>query len=275
MIRSTALRTSSFAVVVGLLSLGGCKSEVVSSTKDGEIATTTQPAQPAQVAQPNKYPMCTGQNSMQSFAGVNATGPVTQQLAPAFLDKMQQCGEKAPANLIASAGEGKINAKGDCEFAAVQVSCHYHTGQEFLTTSKLAQEKGVGELHCIFPTANGKSPNVFGGPIRCAAGTSVGGAHAAVAGHGAPTGHHAAQVGASCSAQLLNQLNGCANYNCCDTGTLTNPIAALQSEGRNDVRPNFRICSQVLEIDCNLLSTMTGHDANAPAIGGIGEAVFP
>ena len=190
---------------------------------------------------------------------------------------MQQCGKIAPANLIANAGVGKITAKGDCEFAAVKVSCHYHTGQEFLTTAKLAQEKGVGELHCIFPTANDKSPNVFGGPIRCAAGTSVGGGQAAVGGHGAPAGQHAVQVGASCSSKLLEQLNSCANYNCCDTGTLTNPILALESESppRNDVRPNFRICSQVLEIDCSLLSTMTGHDANAPAIGGIGDAVFP
>jgi hypothetical protein len=45
-------------------------------------------------------------------------------------------------------------------------------------------------------------------------------------------------------------------------------------EERNDVRPDFRICEQTLELDCSLLEHMTAHTANAPALGGVGKPVF-
>ena len=61
---------------------------------------------------------------------------------------------------------------------------------------------------------------------------------------------------------------------CCDDGTLTNPIADLQRDGRNDVRPDFRICERALVVDCDLLASLTPHPANSPALGGIGEVAF-
>ena len=65
------------------------------------------------------------------------------------------------AIVIARAGEGSIDASGNCVFAAVGVSCHYHSGSEFMTSSTKAQTPGQGELHCIFPSSDPKSPRVL------------------------------------------------------------------------------------------------------------------
>ncbi len=156
------------------------------------------------------------------------------QLAPAFLDEMTACGPESvlPKDVIARATEGTIDAKGDCVFASVGVSCHYHSGSEFVTTSTKSEPPGQGELHCIFPSDDPKSPHVFGAHLACSDPAQ-----------GKPAEHesHVAKVGASCSVALLQQLEHCTGSVCCDDGTLTNQIADLVRDGKNDIRPDFRI----------------------------------
>jgi hypothetical protein len=82
------------------------------------------------------------------------------------------------------------------------------------------------------------------------------------------------KVGAACPSELLAQLRSSQAFQCCDDGTLTNPIAELVRGGRNDIRPDFRICSDTIEIDCALLANLTPHAANSPALGGVGAPVF-
>ncbi|HEX2731622.1 MAG TPA: hypothetical protein VHM70_08460 [Polyangiaceae bacterium] len=181
---------------------------------------------------------------------------------------MTQCRAEdvPPADIISQAGDGSINEKGDCAFASVGVSCHYHSGSEFVTAGTAKQTPGQGELHCIFPSSDPKSPHVFGGHVTCrdpAQGTP-----------GAHSDKHEVKAGASCSAAILQELQHCQSSRCCDDGTLTNPIADLVREGRNDVRPDFRICSDTLTIDCGLLANFTPHNANSPALGGVGKPVF-
>lgn len=214
------------------------------------------------------YPMCSGQK-LPAGPPAPRSGPVALQLAPAFLDQMTACRPEhgLPKDVIAKAGDGTIDAKGDCQYANVGVSCHYHAGSEFITTSTTRQTPGQGEIHCIFPSADPKSPTVYGGPVVCRGaeqgGTAGDGAHA-----------HDVKAGAQCSAGLLSQLTSCQAFRCCDDGTLTAVIADLVREGRNDLRPDFRICSDPIVIDCALLANLTPHDANSPALGGVGAPVF-
>jgi hypothetical protein len=211
--------------------------------------------------------MCHGQR-LTSPSATPPSGAVTVQLAPAFTDEMAACKaeDRPPSQVLAAAKLGVINAKGDCEFAGVGVSCHYHSGSEFMASSAAKQTPGQGELHCIFPSDDPKSPRVYGGHITCKN-------HAQGELHGGHAAHDVKQ-GAACSSELLGQLNACKSYRCCDAGTLTNPVADLVHDGKNDVRPDFRICEDTLEIDCDLLANYTAHDANAPALGGVGQAVF-
>jgi len=237
-------------------------------------ATTSTPtAAPAVSASPppapaaaSEYPMCGGQRVAQAAAAPRA-GAVSAQLAPAFLDEMTSCKatDVAPKDVIARAGEGSIDAKGDCVFASVGVSCHYHSGSEFVTTSTKAQTPRQGELHCIFPSSDPKSPHVFGAHVTCSDPA-----------RGTPTepSTHAVHAGASCNAALLEQLQHCTSSRCCDDGTLTNPISDLVRDGKNDVRPDFTICEQPLTFDCSLLENLSAHAANSPALGGVAKPVF-
>lgn len=238
------------------LALGaGCK-------KGGEPG-----ANPPTAAAVVNYPMCAGQR-LPAGTAPPRSGPVDVQLAPAFLDQMSACRPQSgpPQDLIARAGDGAINAKGDCEYASVGVSCHYHAGSEFITTSTTQQTPGRVELHCIFPSSDPKSPAVYGGHVVCRGAQGKPGAGLAPS--------HGVNAGARCAAGLLAQLRSCRASRCCDDGTLTAPIADLVREGRNDVRPDFRICSDTSEIDCALLANLTPHDANCPALGGVGPPVF-
>jgi len=234
---------------------------LVPSCKKGESGPTS----PAP-AQTSSYAMCGGQK-LATGSPPPQSGPVSVQLAPAFLDQMSACRPEQglPADLIAKAGDGAINAKGDCEFASIGVSCHYHAGSEFITSSTTQQTQGQGELHCIVPSADPKSPSVYGAHVVCS------GASTPTA--GGPHGHEIA-AGAACSAEILSRVSSCQAFRCCDDGTLTNPIADLVREGRNDVRPDFRICNDTIPIDCALLAPLTPHDANSPALGGVGAPVF-
>jgi hypothetical protein len=112
--------------------------------------------------------MCGGQH-VANAAQTPRSGATQIQLAPAFLDEIASC--KAEDGLPKAglpAGEGRINAKGDCEFADVGVTCHYHSGSEFVTSGTSKQTQSQGELHCILPTADPKSPHVYGAHITCA-----------------------------------------------------------------------------------------------------------
>jgi hypothetical protein len=103
---------------------------------------------------------------------------------------------------------------------------------------------------------------VYGAHIRCKAQTEA----APAAAHG--------DEGTSCKSDLMEIFSRCSAWRCCDNGTLTSPIAT-QSADQRALHPDFRICSdEVLEIDCSLLSPLHGHDANAPALGGIVKPVF-
>ena len=221
---------------------------------------------PASTPSPGPYPICHGQKL--AAAPAARSGAVNAQLAPAFLDEMSACRAEdvPPAAVIARSSDGTINDKGDCVFASSGVSCHYHSGSEFIANESGKQISGQGELHCIFPSDDPKSPRVFGAHVTCRdpkQGTAV-----------SQPGKHEIRHGASCSAELLQQLSRCSSSRCCDDGTLTNPIADLVHDGRNDVRPDFRICESSLSIDCELLANLTAHDANSPALGGISKPVF-
>jgi len=215
---------------------------------------------------PAEYPICGGQKPVTAPAA--RAGAVSVQLAPAFLDEMTACRAEdgPPSELIAHTTDGLINEKGDCVFASSGVSCHYHSGSEFVDKASAKQIPGQGELHCIFPSAEAKSPRVFGGHVTCrdpAQGMAA-----------SEPGKHEVKAGASCPAALLAELTHCTSSRCCDDGTLTNPIADLLRDGKNDVRPDFRICESTLSIDCELLSNLTAHDANSPALGGVAKPVF-
>jgi hypothetical protein len=211
------------------------------------------------------YEMCHGQRQSKTNEA-SRKGPVATQLSPAFLDDMAACKAEdgPPAATIAEAHQGKINAKGDCEFEN-GVACHYHSGAEFVAASVSKQTPGQGELHCIFPSDDPKSPRVYGGHVMCR-----NQAEGAVRGHLS----HEVKQGAACSAEILKPVAACASFRCCDDGTLTSPIADLVRDKRNDIRPDFRICADVITIDCDLLAGYTPHDANSPALGGVGEPVF-
>ncbi|HKO91259.1 MAG TPA: hypothetical protein VJU61_08915 [Polyangiaceae bacterium] len=236
-------------------------------------ATSAPVAENSSAAPPAGYAMCHGQHVADATA-VPRSGPSQAQLAPAFLDEMAECSaaDAVPADVIARATDGTINAKGDCEFASIGVSCHYHSGSEFVTSSTAQQTPGQGELHCIFPSDDPKSPHVYGGHVACRD-HALGEPHGNAASKGAHATHEV-HAGASCPVALLHQLDGCKGLRCCDDGTLTNPIAELAQSGRNDVRPDFRICEDTLAVDCELLDQLTVHAANSPALGGVGEPAF-
>jgi hypothetical protein len=212
------------------------------------------------------YAMCGGQH-VSNAAQTPRSGATQVQLAPAFLDEMATC--KAEDGLPKEglpAGGGQINAKGDCEFADVGVSCHYHSGSEFIATETSKQTAGQGELHCIVPSQDKKSPHVYGAHVTCTD-------HDQGEVHGKLASHQVKQ-GSTCSSEIIEQLRRCQSFRCCDDGSLTNPVADLIRDGRNDVRPDFRICSDTIEIDCELLANFTPHNANSPALGGVSEPVF-
>jgi hypothetical protein len=189
-----------------------------------------------------------------------------RQLAPAFLDDMPACSaQDALAKNALPTSDGKINAKGDCEFPN-GVTCHYHSGAEFVSKATKQQTLGEGELHCILPSADAKSPSVYGGHIACRK-------HAQGEVHDKHVSHDV-KAGATCSAAILSAVASCQHPHCCNDGTLTGAIADLVKDGRNDLRPDFRICEDTLEVDCDLLANYTPHTANSPALGGIGDPVF-
>ncbi len=155
------------------------------------------------------------------------------------------------------AGQGQINQKGDCAFTPSGITCHFHTGQEFLAQPTSPQINGVGELHCIVPTNEPTRPVVYGAHIRCKAKSEA-----------APTAAPGGEAEA-CKSDMMEVFSRCSTWRCCDNGTLTNPIATQTPEQRA-VHPDFRVCSdEALEIDCSLLENMHGHEANCPIQGGI------
>jgi len=277
------LRTGCGMVVIALAAAGCQKAPESSSgvpptpsppAPSAPVASAQTPAPSASTAAAasapppaaSGYPICGGQKLTSPPPSARA-GAVDVQLAPAFLDQMSACRaeDAPPAELIKATSNGTINEKGDCVFPN-GVSCHYHSGSEFVESANPKQIPGQGELHCIFPSSEPKSPRVFGGHVTCrdpAQGMGV-----------SEGGKHEVKTGASCSAELLSELTHCASSRCCDDGTLTNPIADLEHDGRNDVRPDFRICESALAIDCGLLANLTAHDANSPALGGVGKPVF-
>lgn len=177
------------------------------------------------------------------------------QLSPGFLDRMAACGARdaMPAEIAVPAG-GTVTAKGDCEWPN-KVACHFHRGAEFVESGKPRPQ--TGELHCIVPTGEPKSPHVFGGRFTCKAGTSV----------AVTQGSHA---GEACGAGLLSAVAtafATCDARCCDDGTLTATTDARRAQGTLDVRPDFRMCTQVLELDCSTLAALTGRTAYAPAFG--------
>jgi hypothetical protein len=232
-----------------------------------EPVAAVAPGSPSAGENASGYPMCHGQH-VANAESVARSGPSPVQLSPAFLDEMPSCraADGIPSALIAQATDGKVNAKGDYEFANIGVSCHYHSGSEFVTSREDHQVLGQGELHCIFPSDDAKSPRVYGGHVMCRN-------HAQGEPHGKAPAHDV-DVGASCPAALLHQLESCHGLRCCDDGTLTNSIGELAASARNDIRPDFRICDDTLEVDCELLAHLTVHPANSPALGGVGQPSF-
>lgn len=233
-----------FAMVLGF-AMSSCKSEP--AVKSAGTTPGQSGASSADDIGAAKYAECRGQ------------GGNPYQLAPGFLDQMDSCqaADTASADTLwQSAGDGKIIAgKGDCQFDH-GISCHFHTSMEFVSSSKLKDdEHGVGEMHCIVPSAQANSPTVFGAHIRCKAGTSP------------------AAGTAACPKALVEllALDHCqSGWRCCDNGTLTKPITK-QAPAELALRPDFRICQEeAIEVDCRLFHGMHGHTAN---VAGLGEEI--
>ncbi len=214
---------------------------------------------PAPTPTPRAAPaMCTGQ--LATTSSTAHTGAMPLQLSPGFLDRMRACGadERTVPPALVLADAGVVNEKGDCAWPS-GVSCHYHLGVEFVA-SGIATRPHYAEIHCIFPVdEDPKSPHVFGGHFACRAGTRL------------PVDRHAS-VGAACGAGLLPAVAALAaspacDARCCDDGTLTVPTAEREKASTLDVRPDFRICSAPTELDCDALTTLSGHPANAPIYG--------
>jgi hypothetical protein len=257
----------------GVFVFAGCQrasepapATAAATTSESGTALPDPPGGPAAATgSAEGYPMCGGQHQADVTAALRS-GPVSVQLAPAFLDEMAACrSEDGLPHDGLPGGGGAINAKGDCEFSN-GVSCHYHSGSEFVSSDTSKRTPGMGELHCIIPSQEAKSPRVFGGHIVCRQ------PHQGDV-HGAHTSHDVKQ-GAACSAEIVSQIAPCQAFRCCDDGTLTGDITELSRDGRNDIRPDFRICNDTLEVDCNLLANFTAHTANCPALGGVGDPVF-
>jgi hypothetical protein len=79
-------------------------------------------------AAPVGYSMCAGQHLTQT-SPPSRSWAVSVQLAPAFLDEMATCNaeDSMSKDLPGRAGSGSIDEKGNCVFASVGVSCHYHS----------------------------------------------------------------------------------------------------------------------------------------------------
>jgi len=189
------------------------------------------------------YAMCRGQ------------GGHPDQLAPAFLDKMEACqpSDRPPEGLAARGGDGTIiQGKGDCQFQQ-GISCHFHTSMEFVIAGRLHDDgRGVGEMHCIVPSAAANSPTVYGAHVRCRPGTRP------------------ADGVRDCSNALLQlvERGSCHDgWRCCDNGTLTEPVGK-QTPAERNLRPDFRICQDdAIEVDCGLFHGMHGHTANVVGLG--------
>ncbi len=210
--------------------------------------------------------LCIGQHMTGAIVAPPRSGPMMQQLSPGFLDAMNACSAVEATVPLAqvTADAGSVNEKGDCTWST-DVACHFHLGVEFVA-SGVPRPTGLGELHCIFPVeGEPKSPRVFGTHFTCKAGTP------------APAPGRTAQVGVACGAGLLETLAAivrtpACDARCCEDGTLTNPVADREKQGKLDIRPDFRICSAPTELDCTSLAAMVGHPANAPVYGAPIEA---
>lgn len=179
---------------------------------------------------------------------------MTKQLSPGFLDRMPACSGRdvvIPAEL-AVASAGSVNAKGDCEWKS-GVKCHFHRGAEFVDSS--AHRPEVGELHCVVPTSDPKTPNVYGTHFVCKTGSEV----------SQDLLYHQ-PCGVMLLATLAQMMTSC-DARCCDAGTLTEPAAEREKAGELDVRPDFRMCATTQQLDCNVMAGMVGREANAPAFG--------
>lgn len=222
------------------------------------------------------------------------SGDMKRQLAPSFFEDMVACNEAVPE---ITTDDGTINADGDCEYPAKGdmkfFSCHYHLGIEFAGKNELQRGKS-GEIHCIFPTAKG--PTVFGGHFTCKQKD------------GATKFEEASKhgvKGAVCKNGILKAVRdhyaACSQKKCCDDGTLTGGIKGREGKrpGTNGgdlesnllhtvnnrlganlqnglaVRPDFRLCEQPVELDCDDLAVWGGHDANAPKFGAPGKFWYP
>jgi hypothetical protein len=239
-----------FAVLV-ILGVSSCSTDPAlkpsATTPSSGAPASASPSRDVDDIGTPKYAVCNGQ------------GGNPRQLAPAFLDKMNACENADTAladTLSATAGDGALIANsGDCQFDH-GISCHFHTSMEFVNTTKLKDdERRVGEMHCIVPSANADSPSVFGAHLRCKPGTTR------------------ASGTKACSKELLQALDSrrCRDgWRCCDNGTLTEPVGK-QGPAELRLRPDFRICvADAIEVDCGLFHGMRGHTAN---VVGLGEEI--
>jgi hypothetical protein len=221
------------------------------------LAACSSPDPKAPVVAPQ---ICSGQTEdSTATATTPRTGAMPLQLAPSFLDRMATCTKQdaTPRRELVAGGAGSVTAKGDCEWSN-GVSCHFHLGAEFVDSH--APRPRAGELHCIFPSGEPKSPRVYGAHFTCKAGTAVSNEHEV----------HPADPAQPCGANLLPTLAAMmerCDARCCDDGTLTSPTEARRTAGTLDVRPDFRICTATAELDCGMFTGMTGHAANAPRFG--------
>jgi hypothetical protein len=232
--------------VPGMLVAVAVAAAVVACKSDAPVRNPATTAGAASVATddigPTTYGACHGQ------------GGNPEQFAPAFLDQMDSCRTTdAPEGLAARGGDGTIiEGKGDCQFQQ-GISCHFHTFMEFVTANHLKDEdRGVGEIHCIVPSANANSPTVYGAHLRCRSGTR-------------PSNGTRA-----CSNAVLQLVEGSGchgGWKCCDNGTLTKPVGK-QAPAERLLRPDFRICQdEAIEVDCAVFHGMHGHTANVVGLG--------
>jgi len=270
--------------------------DFIPTTSDGGDVPSDMPIGPAPgpnvASNPSSSPSASPSNSpAPAPAQANPrSGRMDKQLAPSFFEDMVACNTAVPA---LPDQDGKINNDGDCEYPGKGgqpfFSCHYHLGIEFAGKNNLKRDE-YGEIHCIFPNGP-RGITVFGGHFTCKRKDGQAKFDDA-GGHGVKN--------ATCSknviAQVAAQYTACSQKSCCDDGTLTgakrvktpgtkgNPdevsnlyhtAGLTKAEQGLEVRPDFRLCSQPIELDCDELAVWGGHKANAPKFGASGKFWYP
>jgi len=177
------------------------------------------------------------------------------QPAPGYFAEMAVCPFHPPWLPPQDNGvEGRANTAGDCAFHD-GIVCHYHVGPEFCPAADLDCNPGLVEVHCIVP--GDEQPTVHGFQLACRDEFNPNSV--------SPENW---SEGKSCGRGMLGLFENCTGQRCCRNGTLTSVDAG--GAQHYNLRPNFAICEQPLEVSCrDLLGNMKPHTNHTPHLGEV------